>query len=130
MRIPNGTSGRWTNRLAIAVALGLSVPILSAPTALAQAEAAKPELPDSGYVAQDVMIPMRDGVKLHAQVWRPKGSTEKLPIMMTRSPYGFTVRADRSRVVQGQRLSRARRGQVHLRLPGHSRPLRHPKASS
>ena len=50
----------------------------------------------SGYVAQDVMIPMRDGVKLHAQVWRPKGSTETLPILMTRSPYGFTAeRIDR-----------------------------------
>ena len=44
----------------------------------------------SGYVAQDVMIPMRDGVRLHAQVWRPAGSSEKLPILMTRSPYGFT----------------------------------------
>jgi putative CocE/NonD family hydrolase len=50
----------------------------------------------SGYVAQDVMIPMRDGVRLHAQVWRPEGSTEKLPILMTRSPYGFTAaRIDR-----------------------------------
>lgn len=44
----------------------------------------------SDYEAQDVMIPMRDGVRLHAQVWRPKGHVGELPILMTRSPYGFT----------------------------------------
>ena len=42
------------------------------------------------YVGEDVMIPMRDGVKLHAEVWRPKGVAEPLPVLMTRSPYGFT----------------------------------------
>jgi uncharacterized protein len=41
------------------------------------------------YVGSDVMIPMRDGVKLHAEVWRPRGETSKLPILMQRSPYGF-----------------------------------------
>jgi putative CocE/NonD family hydrolase len=45
----------------------------------------------SGYVGQDVMIPMRDGVRLHAEVWRPKGATGRLPILMQRSPYGFDV---------------------------------------
>jgi len=43
------------------------------------------------YVGADVMIPMRDGVKLHAEVWRPKGVTTRLPILMQRSPYGFGV---------------------------------------
>jgi putative CocE/NonD family hydrolase len=43
------------------------------------------------YVGSDVMIPMRDGVKLHAEVWRPKGDSSKLPILMQRSPYGFGV---------------------------------------
>lgn len=43
------------------------------------------------YVGQDVMIPMRDGVRLHAQVWRPVGAKGKLPILMQRSPYGFQV---------------------------------------
>jgi putative CocE/NonD family hydrolase len=45
----------------------------------------------SGYVAEDVMIPMRDGVRLHAQVWRPSEAAGDLPILMTRSPYGFTA---------------------------------------
>src|SRR5579871_2938841 len=41
------------------------------------------------YVGSDVMIPMRDGIKLHAEVWRPKGDSSKLPILLQRSPYGF-----------------------------------------
>ena len=49
------------------------------------------------YVGADVMIPMRDGVKLHAEVWRPQGATGKLPILLQRSPYGFgTKRVTRS----------------------------------
>ena len=85
---------------ALVLALGLagatllsSIPVVafqpSAP-APAPAPAAAPAQAVE-YVGEDVMIPMRDGVKLHAQVWRPKGVTENLPIMMTRSPYGFTA---------------------------------------
>jgi putative CocE/NonD family hydrolase len=42
-----------------------------------------------GYAGREVMIPMRDGVRLRAQVWRPANRTERLPILMLRSPYGF-----------------------------------------
>lgn len=44
-----------------------------------------------GYFGEDVMIPMRDGVKLHAEVWRPLGLKDRLPILMQRSPYGFDL---------------------------------------
>lgn len=40
------------------------------------------------YTRQDVMIPMRDGVKLHAAILRPKVSTGALPFLMVRTPYG------------------------------------------
>lgn len=44
------------------------------------------------YVGSDVMIPMRDGVRLHAQIWRPANATgKKLPLLMQRSPYGFKL---------------------------------------
>ena len=43
------------------------------------------------YIGEDLMIPMRDGVRLHAQVWRPSDSAEDLPILISRSPYGFTA---------------------------------------
>jgi putative CocE/NonD family hydrolase len=48
------------------------------------------------YVGEDVMIPMRDGVRLHAEVWRPRGQAGQLPILMQRSPYGFGLAAVRS----------------------------------
>jgi putative CocE/NonD family hydrolase len=38
------------------------------------------------YVRHDVMIPMRDGVKLHAVVLIPKGA-KNAPILLTRTPY-------------------------------------------
>jgi len=40
------------------------------------------------YKKLEVMIPMRDGVKLYTQIYVPKDSTKKFPIMMSRSPYG------------------------------------------
>ncbi len=41
------------------------------------------------YVRRDVMIPMRDGVKLHAVVLIPKGA-RNAPILLTRTPYNAT----------------------------------------
>jgi putative CocE/NonD family hydrolase len=41
------------------------------------------------YVKQDVMIPMRDGVKLHTVILLPKGAKDA-PILLTRTPYDAT----------------------------------------
>jgi uncharacterized protein len=43
------------------------------------------------YVGEDVMMPMRDGVQLHAEIWRPTRMAGALPILMQRSPYGFDL---------------------------------------
>src|SRR5579859_2469878 len=40
------------------------------------------------YMRQEVMIPMRDGIKLHAVILRPKDYTTPLPFLMERTPYG------------------------------------------
>ena len=40
------------------------------------------------YDRKEVMIPMRDGIKLHAVIFTPKNQTEKLPFLMLRTPYG------------------------------------------
>ena len=42
------------------------------------------------YDREDVMIPMRDGVKLHAVILRPQGQSEPLPILLERTPYGVS----------------------------------------
>jgi len=36
---------------------------------------------------ETVMVTMRDGVKLATDIYKPKGSTEKLPVILTRTPY-------------------------------------------
>src|SRR3989442_11557446 len=43
---------------------------------------------DSDYATSDVMIPMRDGVRLHPVIVTPKNATAPLPILMERTPYG------------------------------------------
>ncbi len=40
------------------------------------------------YTKQDAMIPMRDGVKLHTEIYAPKNATGPLPFLITRTPYG------------------------------------------
>lgn len=40
------------------------------------------------YSRRVVMIPMRDGVKLHAIILRPLDTKEPLPFLMQRTPYG------------------------------------------
>ena len=40
------------------------------------------------FDSTDVMIPMRDGVKLHTILLVPKGLNTNLPFMMARTPYG------------------------------------------
>ena len=47
------------------------------------------------YVKRDVMIPMRDGVKLHTVIVVPKG-VRNAPILLTRTPYNASKRAARS----------------------------------
>jgi putative CocE/NonD family hydrolase len=42
------------------------------------------------YERRDVMIPMRDGVKLHTVILVPKGAS-RAPILLTRTPYNATA---------------------------------------
>ena len=46
------------------------------------------------FTKQDVMIPMRDGVKLHTEIYVPKKATEPLPFFLTRTPYGLSDDSD------------------------------------
>jgi putative CocE/NonD family hydrolase len=51
------------------------------------------------YTKQDVMVPARDGVKLHVVIFRPAGSEtsgEPLPFLIQRTPYGVDGRTSTS----------------------------------
>src|ERR1700722_18857981 len=47
------------------------------------------------YIKREVMIPMRDGVKLHTIIVAPKGA-KNAPILLTRTPYNASKRTARS----------------------------------
>jgi putative CocE/NonD family hydrolase len=59
----------------------IALPALFASLALAQPSA-------SVFTKQDLMIPVRDGVKLHTVVFTPKNAASPLPILFERTPYG------------------------------------------
>lgn len=48
---------------------------------------AQPEQPV--YNRSESMIPMRDGVRLHTRIYTPTRTTEQLPILLLRTPYGI-----------------------------------------
>jgi len=66
---------------------------------VARAQQPAPPAADSDYAQSDFMIPMRDGVRLHAVIVTPKNATGPLPILLERTPYGtdgFATRIARS----------------------------------
>jgi putative CocE/NonD family hydrolase len=75
---------------------------LAAACAHAQTTPMTPDIPSSftapteanDYVKRVVMIPMRDGVKLHTVIVIPKGA-HHAPILLTRTPYNADRRAER-----------------------------------
>jgi uncharacterized protein len=46
------------------------------------------------FSKMDVMIAVRDGVKLHTEIYIPKQATEPLPFFLTRTPYGLSDDAE------------------------------------
>lgn len=47
------------------------------------------ELQDIAVVDRKVMVPMRDGKRMAADVYRPKDAAKKYPIIFSRTPYNF-----------------------------------------
>src|SRR5215469_17989671 len=43
------------------------------------------------FEKREVMLPMRDGVKLHTEIYTPKDASETLPIFLERTPYGISA---------------------------------------
>ena len=46
------------------------------------------QAPADRFIVKDLMIPARDGVKLHTKIFTPKDQSGPLPIIMKRTPYG------------------------------------------
>ena len=94
---------------------------------------AEHELEQLAVVERKVMMPMRDGVRLATDIYRPKNAT-KAPTVFVRTPYNFNfwdiqngVPADMTRRADG------RQARLRVRRPERARPLllrrelRHPR---
>src|SRR5437773_8051568 len=58
----------------------------------------KPTYNGFEYKRRDVMIPMRDGVKLHTVILVPNGA-KNAPMLMTRTPYNATALTSHSQSI-------------------------------
>ena len=47
------------------------------------------ELASLAVIERKVMIPMRDGIRIPADIYRPKDTSKKYPIIWVRTPYNF-----------------------------------------
>jgi putative CocE/NonD family hydrolase len=91
---------RLTTRNAIVAAAAI---LISVVLIHAQTSPLTPDIPTKfnapttsyDYVKRDVMIPMRDGVKLHTVIVVPKGA-KNAPMVFTRTPYSASNRTQRN----------------------------------
>lgn len=61
----------------------------STPEMIARRNAIEAELQSIAVVERKVMVRMRDGVRVQADVYRPKDGSKKYPIILSRTPYNF-----------------------------------------
>lgn len=85
----------WTLFIA-AIALAASIQLASGqgrgganPELIARRHQLEKELNDIAIVERKLMIPMRDGKRMAADVYRPKDTSKKYPTVFVRTPYNF-----------------------------------------
>lgn len=52
-------------------------------------EEVEAQLEDVAVIDRKVMVPMRDGTRMQADIYRPKDTSKKVPIVFSRTPYNF-----------------------------------------
>ncbi len=57
--------------------------------AIAKRNATEKELESIAIIERKVMVPMRDGKRMQADIYRPKDESKKYPIIFVRTPYNF-----------------------------------------
>ncbi len=75
-------------RWAALIGLGVLAAAGAGRAAPQAAQSAATPAAQSPFTFEEVMIPMRDGARLQTVILRPTGRTDKLPILLQRSPYG------------------------------------------
>ena len=57
--------------------------------ATARRNSIEKELESIAIIERKVMVPMRDGKRMQADIYRPKDESKKYPIIFSRTPYNF-----------------------------------------
>ena len=52
-------------------------------------EAIEKQLEEIAIIDRKIMVPMRDGVRMQADIYRPKDTSKKYPVIFSRTPYNF-----------------------------------------
>jgi len=73
------------------------------------------ELEEIAIVEQKIMMPMRDGIRLATDIYRPK-TDKKVPIIFSRTPYNFNSWGDGERKTRtaGRALEAVERGYAYV----------------
>ena len=67
------------------------------------------------YTKREVLIPMRDGIRLHTAIYEPKDKSEKYPILLNRTPYNVrSYGADKFNTTLGPSDLYAREGYIFV----------------
>jgi putative CocE/NonD family hydrolase len=56
---------------------------------VARRNSVEKELESVAIIDRKIMVPMRDGKRMAADVYRPKDTSKKVPIIFVRTPYNF-----------------------------------------
>ncbi|MBZ5602207.1 MAG: CocE/NonD family hydrolase [Acidobacteriia bacterium] len=59
------------------------------PALAAMRNAKEKELESTAIIERKVMVPMRDGKRMAADIYRPKDTSKKYPVIFSRTPYNF-----------------------------------------
>jgi len=81
-------------------------------------EGIEKELEEVAIIDRKVMVPMRDGKRMAADIYRPKDTSKKYPIIFSRTPYNFNfwdVRLGTYRDMS-QELDAVKRGYVLIEM--------------
>ena len=104
---------------------------------IAQRNASEKELESIAIIERKVMVPMRDGKRMATDIYRPKDTSKKYPIIFVRTPYNFNYWDVRNGAPRDMTAELAGR-EARLRLRGDERArplllrrqLRHPRPAA
>jgi putative CocE/NonD family hydrolase len=88
------------------------------PELVAKRNAIEKQLEDIAVIDRKVMVPMRDGKRMATDIYRPKDTSKKYPIIFVRTPYNFNfwdVKLGAPRDMSAE-LEAVKRGYIYVEM--------------